>query len=88
MGPKLALAACNDAANGSCTLSVDEVRDRGSPSLEWQHTSQGLLVTRRQRGPAQVTRCDRAGFTFAYSVGARGDQKVASPDDIYIYIYI
>ena len=23
---------------------------------------------------------------FAHSVGAHGDQKVASPDDIYIYI--
>ena len=27
MDPKLAtLAACNDAANGSCALSIDEVR--------------------------------------------------------------
>ena len=42
------LAACNDAANGSCPLSVDEVRDRGSPNREWQNTSQGLLVTHRE----------------------------------------
>ena len=38
----------DDAANVSCALSVDEVRDRGSPSRESQHTSQGLLVTRRE----------------------------------------
>ena len=44
----------------------------------------------------QVTGCGRAGFTFARSAGARGDQNAVSPDDIilyrnieiYIYIYI
>ena len=45
--PSLALAVCNDTVNGSYALSVDEVRDRGSPNRESQHTSQGLLVTRR-----------------------------------------
>ena len=29
-----------------------------------------------------VSGCDRARFTFTRSAGARGDQKVASPDDI------
>ena len=38
-------AACNDAANGSYALGVDEVSDRGSPNHESQHTSQDLLVT-------------------------------------------
>ena len=38
-------AACNDAANGSYALGVDEVSDRGSPNHELQHTSQDLLVT-------------------------------------------
>ena len=32
--------------DGNCALSVDEVRDRGSPNQELQHASQGLLVTR------------------------------------------
>ena len=39
VGP--ALAKCFDTANGSCALSVDKVRDRGSPNRESQHTSQG-----------------------------------------------
>ena len=38
-------AACNDAANVSYALGVDEVSDRGSPNRESQHTSQDLLVT-------------------------------------------
>ena len=38
-------ATCNDAANGSYALSLDEVRGRGSPNRESQHTSQDLLVT-------------------------------------------
>ena len=40
-------AACNDASNGSYALSLDEVRGRGSPNRESQHTSQDLLVTRQ-----------------------------------------
>jgi len=45
VSPKLhvALAACN---NASCTLSVDELRNGGSPNRETQYSSQGLLVTR------------------------------------------
>ena len=48
VGPKLhvaTLAACNDAANSSCTPSVDELRDGGGPNREMQYSSQGLLVT-------------------------------------------
>ena len=46
VGPKLhvALAACNDAANGSCPPSVDEIRNGGSPNRETQYSSQDLLV--------------------------------------------
>ena len=69
--------ACH--TNGSCALRVDEVRDRGSPSCEWQYTSQSLLVTRREAQLTfpvfRVAGCDRAGFTFARSAGARGDQN-------------
>ena len=41
VGPKLhvALAACNDAANGSCPPSIDELRDGGSPNREAQYSS-------------------------------------------------
>ena len=46
----------NDAANGSCALRVDEVRDRGSPSRESHYASQGLLVTRRNVQLTQSTR--------------------------------
>jgi len=48
VGPKLhvALAACNDAANGSSPSSVDKLRDGGSPNRETQYSSQSLLVTR------------------------------------------
>ena len=81
------LAACNDAANGSCPLSADEVRDRGSPNREWKNTSQGLLVTHREVQLTQSFRVTGAGFTFARSAGAPGDQNAVSPDEIYIYIY-
>ena len=35
---------CNDTMNGSCALSVEELRDQGSPNLESQYSSQDLLV--------------------------------------------
>ena len=79
---------CNNATNSSCAPSVDEVKDRGSPNCESQYTVQSLLVTRRevQFTPTvlfyQATGCDPAGFTFARSMGVRGDQKVALLDDI------
>jgi len=80
--PLLALVASfNDATNGTCSQSIDEVKDRGSPNRESQYPSQGLVVTLRAsslRLPSlQVTGCDLAGFTFARSARARGDQKVS-----------
>ena len=66
------------------------IRERGSLNRELQHTSQGLLVTRREVLSlfSQLTRCDQAGFTFVCSAGTRGDQNAVSLDDIYnIYIY-
>ena len=86
MCPKLVLAACNDAANGSCPLSVDEVRDGGSPNRESQYTSQGLLVTRRKVQLArslQVSGCDRAGYTLYIEIrSSRGTRWARSPKHI------
>ena len=65
-------------------LSIDEVRGRGSPNRESQHTSQGLLGDVHSLS-LSVTGCDRAGFTFACSEGARGDQSLHRRMNIYIY---
>ena len=81
---QLALATLfNDAAKGSCALSFDEVRDSGSSNREFQYLSQGLVVTRTCRGLAHsvfllsmfLSDVIKAGFTFARSTGAPGDQK-------------
>ena len=75
----------NDKANVSWALSVDG-EGTGVVRIVSRYTLALRLACNTSRGPVfpPVTGCDQAGFTFARSAGARGDQNAVSPpDDMY-----